>query len=47
MYVHSAKKNFTPFTGRINFCDIIISGRKIFWAENLVSLSEQVALAQG
>ncbi len=28
MYVHSAKKNFIPFTGRINFCDIIISGRK-------------------
>ena len=44
MYVHSAKKNFIPFTGRINFCDIIISGRKIFWAGNLVSLSEQVAL---
>ena len=35
------------FTGRINFCDIIISGRKIFWAGNLVSLSEQVALTQG
>lgn len=47
-YVRTLRKEeFYTFTGRINFCDIIISGRKIFWAGNLVSLSEQVALTQG
>ena len=47
-YVRTLRKEeFYTFYRKNKFLRYYYSGRKIFWAGNLVSLSEQVALTQG